>query len=123
MPPLVWCGCHYIHLSAVLILVLVTRKRIPDAVYESWNTQPIVAGSDSEGDGNGSEVELLSDMDSIGDDADHNPELANSLMEMELTDSEDSRNVHDRKGKGRLMTGVETPKHATVNGGFAFCSS
>jgi hypothetical protein len=98
----------------MLILVLVTRNRIPDTVYESWNTQPIVAGSDSEGDCNGSEVELFSDVDSIGDDVDdHNPELASSLMEMELSDSGDN---HDRKGKGVLRT-IETPKIAMGNGG------
>ncbi|KAG2124927.1 hypothetical protein BD769DRAFT_1669082 [Suillus cothurnatus] len=93
-------------------LWFVTRNRIPDTVYESWNTQPIVAGSDSEGDCNGSEVELFSDVDSIGDDVDdHNPELASSLMEMELSDSGDN---HDRKGKGVLRT-IETPKIAMGN--------
>ncbi|KAG2067318.1 hypothetical protein BDR04DRAFT_1159261 [Suillus decipiens] len=74
-------------------------------LYESWNTQPIVAGSDSEGDPDSSEVELLSDMDSVRDDANHNPELASSLMEMELSDSGD---VHaDYKGKGLSI--LKTP--------------
>ncbi|OJA13124.1 hypothetical protein AZE42_07522 [Rhizopogon vesiculosus] len=64
------------------------EKHIPDAEYESWNTQPIVAGSDPEHDGDNSEVEPLSEVDSIGNDADHNPELASSLMKLELSDSE-----------------------------------
>ncbi|KAG2065986.1 hypothetical protein BDR04DRAFT_1160781 [Suillus decipiens] len=86
-------------------LWFVTRNHIPDTVYESWNTQPIIAGSDSEGDPDSSEVELLSDMDSIRDDADHNPELASSLMEMELSDSGD---VHaNYKGKGLSI--LKTP--------------
>jgi hypothetical protein len=71
------------------------------------NTQPIVAGSDSEGDCNSSEVELFLDVDN------HNPELVSSLMEMELSDSGDN---HDRKGKGVLRT-IETPKIAMGNGG------
>ncbi|KAG1757918.1 hypothetical protein EDB19DRAFT_1901407 [Suillus lakei] len=81
-------------------LWFVTRNHIPDSVYESWNTQPIIAGSDSEGDSDSSEVELLSDVDSVRDNADHNPELASSLMEMELSDSVDIRTGY--KGKGKL---------------------
>jgi hypothetical protein len=89
--------------------MLVTRNRIPDRVYESWNTQPVIVGSDSEADDDGSEMELLSD-DSIGDDANHNPELASSLMEMELSDSGDF--LADYKGKGKLKI-LKTPM---VNG-------
>ncbi|KAG0691452.1 hypothetical protein DFH29DRAFT_1011159, partial [Suillus ampliporus] len=63
-------------------------------------------GSDSKGDSDSSEVELLSDVDSLGDDADHNPELASSLMEMELSDPGD---IHaDYKGKGKLKI-LKTP--------------
>ncbi|KAG2052898.1 hypothetical protein BDR06DRAFT_1009030 [Suillus hirtellus] len=79
-------------------LWFVTRNRIPDTVYESWNTQPIIAGSDSEGDGDSSE--LFSNIDSIRDDVDHNPKLASSLMEMDLSNSGD---IHmDYKGKGKM---------------------
>jgi hypothetical protein len=84
-------------------------------VYESWNTQPIIAGSDSEGDGDNSE--LFSDVDSIRDDADHNPELASSLMEMDLSDSGDIHTDYKGKGKQRIL---KTP---AVNGQSAFCSS
>jgi len=103
-------------LSVVLIFILVTRNRIPDAEYESWNTQPIVAGSDSEcdSDGDSLEAEPLSEADSTGNDADHNPNLASSLMELELSDSEQPWNARDRKGKGRLMT-VETPNNVNQN--------
>ncbi|KAG1731248.1 hypothetical protein EDD22DRAFT_928259 [Suillus occidentalis] len=87
-------------------LWFVTRNRIPQRVYESWNTQPVIAGSDSEVDDDGSEMELLSDVDSIGDDANHNPELASSLMEMELSDSGDFHT--DYKGKGKLKI-LKTP--------------
>lgn len=84
-------------------------------MYESWNSQPIIAGSDSEGDGDSSE--LFSDIDSIRDDVDHNPELASSLMEMDLSDSGD---IHaDYKGKGTMRI-LKTPM---VNGRSTFCSS
>jgi hypothetical protein len=82
--------------------MLVTRNRIPDRVYESWNTQPVILGS---------EMELLSD-DSIGDDANHNPELVSSLMEMEMELSDCGNFLADYKGKGKLKI-LKTPM---VNG-------
>ncbi|KAG1884623.1 hypothetical protein F4604DRAFT_1919071 [Suillus subluteus] len=82
-------------------LWFVTRNCIPDTVYESWNTQPIIAGSDSEGNGDSSE--LFSDIDSIRDDANHNPELASSLMEMDLSDSGDIHTNYKGKGKLRIL--------------------
>ncbi|KAG2123626.1 hypothetical protein BD769DRAFT_1669831 [Suillus cothurnatus] len=82
-------------------LWFVTRNHIPDTVYESWNTQPIIAGSDFEGDSDNSE--LFSDVDSIRDDADHNPELASSLMEMDLSDSGDIHTDYKGKGKQRIL--------------------
>ncbi|KAG1851934.1 hypothetical protein F4604DRAFT_1686755 [Suillus subluteus] len=92
-------------------LWFVTRNRIPDTVYESWNTQPIIAGSDSEGDGDSSE--LFSDIDSIRDDANHNPELASSLMEMDLSDSGD---IHvDYKGKAKRTHTALSPDESPTN--------
>ncbi|KAG1723232.1 hypothetical protein EDB19DRAFT_1834697 [Suillus lakei] len=88
-------------------------NHIPDSVYESWNTQPIIAGSDSEGDSDSSEVELLSDVDSVRDNADHNPELASSLMEMELSDSVDIRTGY--KGKAKWTHTVLSPDESPTN--------
>ncbi|KAG1864794.1 hypothetical protein F4604DRAFT_1928594 [Suillus subluteus] len=91
-------------------------NRIPDTVYKSWNTQPIIASSDSEGNGDSSE--LFSDMDSIRDDADHNPELASSLMEMELSDSGDIHADYqgkvnsDKKADNRVSS--QTDSHSTL---------
>ncbi|KAG1863029.1 hypothetical protein F4604DRAFT_1929212 [Suillus subluteus] len=85
-------------------LWFVTWNRIPDDIYESWNTQPVIAGSDSEHD-DCSDV-LLSDVDSLNDSfiSKSDNELASSLMELELTDAE----VEDPKGKGKMK--VVSPK-------------
>ncbi|KAG1847640.1 hypothetical protein DFJ58DRAFT_746949 [Suillus subalutaceus] len=85
-------------------LWFVTWNRIPDDIYESWNTQPVIDGSDSEHD-DCSDV-LLSDMDSLNDSfiSKSDNELASSLMEVELTDAE----VKDPKGKGKMK--VVLPK-------------
>lgn len=104
---MVWCvpvSFSYYSLHVALTIPSVTRNRIPDNVYESWNTQPVVAGSDSEHD-DCSDV-LLSDVDSLNDSfsSKSDNELASSLMELELTDAE----VEDPKGKGKMK--VVSPK-------------
>ncbi|KAG1844109.1 hypothetical protein C8R48DRAFT_818693 [Suillus tomentosus] len=87
---------------------VITRNRIPDNVYELWNTQPVVAGSDSEHD-DCSDV-LLSDVDSLNDlfISKSDNELASSLMELELTDAE----AEDPKGKGKMK--VVSPKRTNM---------
>ncbi|KAG1734514.1 hypothetical protein EDB19DRAFT_1830584 [Suillus lakei] len=72
-------------------------NRIPDNVYESWNTQPIIAGSDSKRDCSDA---LLSDTDSLDNSVvdKSNNELASSLMELDLTDVE----VKDSDPKGKM---------------------
>jgi len=94
-------------LHVPLIIALVTRNRIPDGVYESWNTQPVIAGSDSECDDCSDVTDgLLSDVDSLNDSLLYKSdnELASSLMELDLTDTE----VKDPKGKGK--TKAASPK-------------
>ncbi|KAG2357105.1 hypothetical protein BDR07DRAFT_1380351 [Suillus spraguei] len=76
------------------------RNRIPDDVYESWNTQPVIAGSDSKHDGSD---QLLSDTDSSAIDKSDN-EIASSLMELDLTDGE----VKDSDPKGKMK--ARSPK-------------
>ncbi|KAG1865887.1 hypothetical protein DFJ58DRAFT_770651 [Suillus subalutaceus] len=81
-------------------LWFVTRNRIPDDIYESWNTQPVIAGSDSECD---ESDQLFSDTDgSVADKSDN--ELASSLMELDLTDVK----VKDSNPKGKMK--ARTPK-------------
>ncbi|KAG1741955.1 hypothetical protein EDB19DRAFT_1907735 [Suillus lakei] len=82
-------------------LWFVTRNRIPDDIYESWNTQPIVAGSDSERDDCSDCDVLLSDTDSPDDSAGckSDNDLASSLMELDMTSDTD---VKDPKGKGKM---------------------
>ncbi|KAG1884086.1 hypothetical protein F4604DRAFT_1919907 [Suillus subluteus] len=89
-------------------LWFVTRNRIPDDIYESWNTQPVIAGSDSEH--NDCSDVLLSDVDSLNDSfiSKSDNELASSLMELELTDAE----VEDPKGKGKMK--VVSPKRTNM---------
>ncbi|KAG1823746.1 uncharacterized protein BJ212DRAFT_1533550 [Suillus subaureus] len=84
------------------------KGRDKASVTEShlWFGTIFHTSSDSEADNDGSEMELLSDVDSIGDDTNHNPELASSLMEMELSDSGDFHT--DYKGKGKLKI-LKTP--------------
>ncbi|KAG1844627.1 hypothetical protein DFJ58DRAFT_843957 [Suillus subalutaceus] len=50
-------------------LWFVTRNQVPENVYESWNTQPIIAGSDSKHD---CSDQLLSNTDSSVDDKSDN---------------------------------------------------
>ncbi|KAG1722194.1 hypothetical protein EDB19DRAFT_1916807 [Suillus lakei] len=84
-------------------LWFVTRNQIPDNVYESWNTQPIIAGSDSKCDCSDA---LLSDTDSLDNSVvdKSNNELASSLMELDLTDVE----VKDSDPKGKMK--ARSPK-------------
>ncbi|KAG2117873.1 uncharacterized protein F5147DRAFT_648317 [Suillus discolor] len=50
-------------------LWFVMRNQIPDDIYKSWNTQPVIVGSDSEHDGSD---QLLSDTDSSAVDKSDN---------------------------------------------------
>jgi len=107
-----------------MTLVLVTRNRIPEHIYESWNTQPIVAGSDSECDSD--EDHLPSETGSIGNldisrTASGNPELAGSLLELDLSDSDEPVSIragrlrNDLKGKGRMRSvGMGNPGPAAA---------
>jgi hypothetical protein len=61
-------------LGTLQALSLILISGIPDDVYENWNTQPIVAGSDSEHNCD-SDVELRSETESVGNNTDHNPKL------------------------------------------------
>ncbi|OAX31897.1 hypothetical protein K503DRAFT_860569 [Rhizopogon vinicolor AM-OR11-026] len=89
-------------------LWFVTRNHIPHLVYESWNTQPIIAGSDSDCEVN-SDLEF-SELESTGDDEDNNSKLASSLMVLDLSDSEEpqTRDICDAKVKGKSRS-FETP--------------
>ncbi|KAI6035711.1 hypothetical protein EDC04DRAFT_2191826 [Pisolithus marmoratus] len=62
-------------------LWFVTRSRVPVEIYESWNTQPTIVGSDSDLDGENS-VLVLSDTDS--NDSDVNNKLSSSMVGLEL---------------------------------------
>ncbi|KAG2066114.1 hypothetical protein BDR04DRAFT_1121394 [Suillus decipiens] len=74
-------------------LWFVTRNRVPEDVYESWNMEPIIAGLDSEHD---CTDQLLSNMDSSAHGKSDN-EFTSSLMELDLTDDEVKHS--DSKGK------------------------
>ncbi|KAI5988900.1 hypothetical protein EDC04DRAFT_2912378 [Pisolithus marmoratus] len=49
-------------------LWLVTRNPIPDAVFNSWNTQTLVVGTDNEGDNSTGEVQSLDEDQSSSED-------------------------------------------------------
>ncbi|KAG2105412.1 hypothetical protein BD769DRAFT_1676048 [Suillus cothurnatus] len=76
-------------------LWFVTRNRIPDSIYESWNTQPVIAGSDSERD-DCNDILLSDTDDSVSIKSDN--DLASSLMELDMSSDSD---VKDPKGKGK----------------------
>ncbi|KAG1830705.1 hypothetical protein DFJ58DRAFT_736885 [Suillus subalutaceus] len=76
-------------------LWFVTRNQIPDSIYEFWNTQPVIAGSDSECD-NGNDMLLSDTDDSVSIKSDN--DLASSLMELDMSSDLD---VKDPKGKGK----------------------
>lgn len=86
-------------------LWFVTRNRIPDDIYESWNTQPVVAGSDSERDDCSDRDVLFSDTDSPDDSVSNKSdnELASSLMELDMTSETE---VKDLKGKGKMKAAL-----------------
>jgi hypothetical protein len=92
--------CFDLYVLTNPIQFSVTRNRIPDDIYESWNTQPVIAGSDSERD---ESDQLFSDTDgSVADKSDN--ELASSLIELDLTDVK----VKDSNPKGKMK--ARTPK-------------
>ena len=66
------------HYNLTTIYLLATRSRIHDSIYDTWNTQYIVIGSDSDSE-RGSD--MLPGTDS---DEDANNELASSLVDLSL---------------------------------------
>ncbi|KAG2366748.1 hypothetical protein BDR07DRAFT_1373458 [Suillus spraguei] len=89
-------------------LWFVTRNQVPEDVYESWNMQPIIAGSDSEHD---CSDQLLSNTDSSVHGKSDN-ELASSLMELDLTDDKVKHSVPKGKMKARLPRRTNHMKRA-----------
>lgn len=75
----------------------VTRKTIPNIVYDSWNVQIQVVGSDSD-------IKVYSldekdtDADTISDGSDFDKNLTSSMYDMDIS-SEDRRGKGKGKGK------------------------
>lgn len=98
---------HYCQCADLGCNVLVTRNRIPDDIYESWNTQPVIAGSDSEDD----EMFKIEDNCSEGGDTDVDPAcisddefdkpLASSVGNLSLFGPLSTQANTNAKGKGR----------------------
>jgi hypothetical protein len=92
--------CFNLYVLTNPIQFSVTRNQIPDDIYESWNTQPVIAGSDSKHD---ESDQLFSDTDGSAADKSDN-ELTSSLMELDLTDVK----FKDSNPKGKMK--ARTPK-------------
>jgi hypothetical protein len=94
---------------------LVTRNRIPDEIYESWNTQPVVAGSDLEHDDCSDHDVLFSDTDSLDDSVGNKSdnELASSLMELDMASETE---VKDLIGKGKMKAAPARSPATSRNG-------
>jgi hypothetical protein len=98
------------------ILLLGTRKAIPDNVYDSWNKEPCIIGSNSESEiespGAGDkkdadEIISIHDTDSL--DSDINIKLTSSLLDLNL--HKDSGIASKDKGKGTAkFTNPGTPQ-------------
>jgi len=81
---------------------IVTQNHILDDVYESWNAQPLVAGSDSADDECEEVVEIVEADGSDGSD-DFDKPLASSIGNLNLFDPPQGHKVVDCKGKGRAI--------------------
>jgi hypothetical protein len=93
-----------------ILLALVTRNWIPDSIYESWNTQPVIAGSDSERD-DCNDILLSDTDDSVSIKSDN--DLASSLMELDMSSDSD---VKDPKGKGKAKAAPARTPVRSQNG-------
>ncbi|KAI6047240.1 hypothetical protein EDC04DRAFT_2887048 [Pisolithus marmoratus] len=71
-------------------LWLVTQNPIPDAVFNSWNTQTLVVGTDDEGDNSTGEVQSLDEDQSSGEDL---IDLSSSFTDLGF----------DKSGTGTIM--------------------
>ncbi|KAI5995590.1 hypothetical protein EDD15DRAFT_2423402 [Pisolithus albus] len=82
-----------------------SRKAVPDDIYESWNTEPIVVGSDSDSDSydfsaNDTDVISISGTGSnSGNASDIDVKLSSSMIDLELDDHSTRAVLLDR-GKG-----------------------
>ena len=106
------------------MLLLATRKAIPDDVYDSWNKEPCIIGSDSEseiespGEGDkkdADEIISIHDTDSLGSDIDI--KLTSSLLDLNLYEDSGSKD----KDKGRAkFTNPGTPQKPGRSGQIYF---
>ncbi|KAG1855820.1 hypothetical protein C8R48DRAFT_776189 [Suillus tomentosus] len=96
-------------------LWFVMRNQIPDDIYESWNTQPIVAGSDSKHDDCSDCEVLFSDTDSLDDSVGNKSdnELVSALMELDMTSETE---VKDLIGKGKMKAAPARSPARSRNG-------
>ena len=99
--------------------MLVTRNRIPEDEYNSWNTQGMVGGSDSDNDRDQmSEIDVerqVGNTDNHGDTAsedEFDKPLASSVGNLSLLDLPNSPTVTKAKGKGRYIP--RTPQKPSV---------
>ncbi|KAI6147768.1 hypothetical protein BKA82DRAFT_4014921 [Pisolithus tinctorius] len=93
----------------------VSQRTIPDDIYELWNTEPLVLGSDSEVDSDasgesfhGTEIVCLSDHNHDGSSSNINVKLSSLMIELDLHYGDDHI-IAKVMGKGK---GVE--KHCLI---------
>ena len=81
---------------------IVTRNCIPNNVYESWNAQPLVAGSDS-ADDECEEVIKIVEADASDESDDFDKPLASSIGNLNFFNPPRDHKVIDHKGKGHVI--------------------
>ena len=91
----------YLDISTFILIysLIVTRNCISDEVYKSWNTQLLIAGSDSTDDESGKQLTEIE-----GDESDDfDKPLMSSISNLNLFDDPHNLKVLDSKGKGRYI--------------------
>lgn len=94
-----------------------SRKAIPDDIYESWNTEPIVVGSDSDSESydfsaNDTDVISISGTGSnSGNASDIDVKLSSSMIDLELNDHAAHVVLLDR-GKGAAKQQKTPPRQS-----------
>lgn len=105
-----------LYLTKVSVLLLVTRKTIPDSVYDSWNKELVIIGSDSEDeidssittDDKKSHNDIISISSTNSPRSDVDIKLTSSLLDLNLYD--DSAIASKDKGKDpEKYTDLVTP--------------
>ncbi|KAI6095151.1 hypothetical protein F5141DRAFT_1068640 [Pisolithus sp. B1] len=98
-----------------------SRKAVPDDIYESWNTEPVVVGSDSDADSysfSAIDTDVISIL-GTGSNSDIDDKLSSSMIDLELNDHATQAVLLDR-GKGAAKQQKTPPRQSGKKAVFCF---